>query len=767
MSTALSISTTDGDAILPSDDLTDSLPDEVLASVIDELANRLADIPVDVAAEDRADEALLDDNEPMVYDDEPVPVPATANVVPLAETQAELDAKAKATIRETLRDSFFSDPYIISTAEDLAISDDDLMKWEDRRNSKDQSVHKLLVFTLRAVYFKDWRRRHEVSIGTGFTPHRAAHEYRTDPSSDSSKDGSEDKESTQSRIGHIITRYDCHRRGSPRVFKNRQPGGKSGKTRVRKEKLPCNCPSYFNAIFQPGFHLSNGKVADIYRIEYRLDHNHQLGKDGSVGTLQKSKAMRDRIKSMLMRGMSISTIMTQLTMDHAKFTRLMDCGSNSYGSRFARDDFVTYDDVYNIYYTMTAKQMRKDENPVISARLWMEELDSRGYFTYYDKEQKTNLFTIVVKNRDTGFGVPVAFFLTRLSRWQVLAGWLNALKAKMDELCVDEFVPTAVITDQGQTEINAIQAVRGQLRSILYARTVSDAEALIAAFRASWQEIAPRFMKYIEEFYFQSDSDRRRWMFCHREGVSYAWINTNNYIESWHNALKMHFFKDKSERRIDVVIYILVHRALPHYEQRCIRHQVQVGRMVPTVKGALIAKNAALDHMDLKRTQDQEASFLIPTADPGCFLVESFQGPPTRYEVRVDWKKGLVGHVVSCTCPFFVKMSNCCKHIALATIELPHTEFSHAGHWELQDPSSLEDQPVEDNTPAVVEIAPTMLFTHYMESLNNVLTTMDRERTITNHEEVLSAMAKAVALCQMHVPISAEYSPNRKRQRQR
>ncbi|KAI1281493.1 hypothetical protein EDD11_001385, partial [Mortierella claussenii] len=62
-------------------------------------------------------------------------------------------------------------------------------------------------------------------------------------------------------------------------------------------------------------------------------------------------------------------------------------------------------------------------------------------------------------NRDTGFGIPVAFFLTKIAQWQVLEGWLHALKAKMDELCVEKFEPTAVITDQGQTEINAIQAV--------------------------------------------------------------------------------------------------------------------------------------------------------------------------------------------------------------------------------------------------------------------------------------------------------------------
>ena len=71
----------------------------------------------------------------------------------------------------------------------------------------------------------------------------------------------------------------------------------------------------------------------------------------------------------------------------------------------------------------------------------------------------TYLFSIVVKNKDTGFGIPVAFFLTKIARSEVIEKWLRALKAKMDELCTTEFVPTAVITDQGQTEINAIRAI--------------------------------------------------------------------------------------------------------------------------------------------------------------------------------------------------------------------------------------------------------------------------------------------------------------------
>ena len=309
--------------------------------------------------------------------------------------------------------------------------------------------------------------------------------------------------------------------------------------------------------------------------------------------------------------------------------------------------------------------------------------------------------------------------------------------------------------------------MRAQLRSILYASRVDDAEALITTFRDTWQVNAPQFVQFMNKNYFDSVADKRRWMYCHREGISFAWINTNNYIESWHNTLKKHFFKDKSLKRLDHVIHTLVHGAIPHYEQRCIRHQLQVGPMASTVRDALVAQDIAQNHMDLKRAQNPNASFLIPTNDPATFKVESFQDPLTLYDIEVDWKKGLSGHVINCNCPLFLKMGKCCKHIAVAIIELPYTEFSHAGHWEPRDSDEI---PADLNAPATdAEREPVSILQlkHYLHAFSSLLNTLDASRPVTNHEELLSALAKGLALCEEHVPILPEHSLNRKRQRQR
>ncbi|OAQ23514.1 hypothetical protein K457DRAFT_83390, partial [Linnemannia elongata AG-77] len=60
-------------------------------------------------------------------------------------------------------------------------------------------------------------------------------------------------------------------------------------------------------------------------------------------------------------------------------------------------------------------------------------------------------------------------------------------------------------------------------------------------------------------------------MLCYHQHISYASIDTNNYIESWHNTLKRHFLRDKQHRRMDAVIYALAILAVPYFQQKCIR----------------------------------------------------------------------------------------------------------------------------------------------------------------------------------------------------
>jgi hypothetical protein len=86
---------------------------------------------------------------------------------------------------------------------------------------------------------------------------------------------------------------------------------------------------------------------------------------------------------MVQSGIAISVIMCKLTIEHATLTHLLQSGGKE---RLSKDNFITYNDVYNIYYALREKELRKDNHDRVSAALWMQDLEARGFFTYYDEK---------------------------------------------------------------------------------------------------------------------------------------------------------------------------------------------------------------------------------------------------------------------------------------------------------------------------------------------------------------------------------------------
>jgi ferredoxin len=50
-------------------------------------------------------------------------------------------------------------------------------------------------------------------------------------------------------------------------------------------------------------------------------------------------------------------------------------------TQLSRDEFITYDDIYNIAYAIGNRKTRKDMTS------WKDDLKSQGYFTYYDEDK--------------------------------------------------------------------------------------------------------------------------------------------------------------------------------------------------------------------------------------------------------------------------------------------------------------------------------------------------------------------------------------------
>lgn len=249
-----------------------------------------------------------------------------------------------------------------------------------------------------------------------------------------------------------------------------------------------------------------------------------------------------------------------------------------------------------------------------------------------------------------------------------------------------------------------------------------------------------------------------RWMICYRQDVSYANIDTNNYIESWHNTLKKHFFKDSRMQRPDRVIHSLAKVALPHYQRKCMLQTLGVGRMTPAQKKARDSQYRAMDQLK----KGAIAGMVLGTPSPNTLAVRSFSNDNHFYNIELDFSKRELGHFTSCTCPDFFQSRMVCKHISLAMMIIPFVEFESRGTWE---GASVPLEPIAD-VAADLElepIPPTDMFEIYAEKLSSLIRMKDPsvlipepQKAILNHH-----LGEAYKILK-----SIVVNPNEKRQRQ-
>jgi hypothetical protein len=276
----------------------------------------------------------------------------------------------------------------------------------------------------------------------------------------------------------------------------------------------------------------------------------------------------------------------------------------------------------------------------------------------------------------------------------------------------------------------------------LYEEGVVEAERKIDRFFTAWSNI-PLWQQYLAQVYFEqginggnlNDTDaeengngngqgdnvdankkkgrtfkKKNWMVCFRQDVFYNRIDTNNLIESWHATLKMYFFKDKHQRRVDKVIYVLTHEALPFYQQKTVQSRLNVGKSSTAHKQMSTAIWKARSHLLQVGRKPQS---LINPISRTVLSVESFSQANTRYEVTLDFSKKDLGEINYCSCPFFQSRRQCCKHIGLVKLAIPSLTFERKLEWEaaewipvIEAPEPLEPAPVALQLEPVPEIMP-------------------------------------------------------------
>jgi len=185
------------------------------------------------------------------------------------------------------------------------------------------------------------------------------------------------KKKHPNKKGLITWTYLCQCHGSKQDRKDRKPGGKSGKIRdVQQDTIKSLCPARILATEQ-----SEGIKEKSLSIKLYYHHNHELASLENIGTAQKSERIKATIKSLLLQGSSIRNVMERLTIDYDRFMAIV----RGNGQRLSRDDFVTYEDVYNIWHKINTATMRKDTDATLSAIKWLEEIEGKGGFTFYNR----------------------------------------------------------------------------------------------------------------------------------------------------------------------------------------------------------------------------------------------------------------------------------------------------------------------------------------------------------------------------------------------
>ncbi|KAF9273358.1 hypothetical protein BGZ74_004819, partial [Mortierella antarctica] len=191
---------------------------------------------------------------------------------------------------------------------------------------------------------------------------------------------------------------------------------------------------------------------------------------------------------------------------------------------------------------------------------------------------KHELFTIVVQDPVQMTGVPVAFLLMNDHSHHSISEWLKHIKPTVG-------TPKFITTDDAKVEHKAIQkafghevtihlclwhiikamahgcaqhvthidnqphkevkeAVVKDLCAIVYEPDKQCAQQRCLDFEQKWgNHNDGELWAYLKSNYFHNDSCKQKWMKCFHVDLFYGAMDTNNYVESWHNHLKSHFLQ--------------------------------------------------------------------------------------------------------------------------------------------------------------------------------------------------------------------------------
>lgn len=308
--------------------------------------------------------------------------------------------------------------------------------------------------------------------------------------------------------------------------------------------------------------------------------------------------------------------------------------------------------------------------------------------THGTNRSKHELYTIIIRDPFSLSAVPVAFLLTNDSSSIPLTYWFKHIKETIG-------APDFITTDDAQAEYTAIRNAFGEsvtvhlclwhimkawsnklrmairstpqqtakdlrqeaineLREILYNPYLNKAEEKIAEFRNKWSDHNDgKVVDYLDKRYF-TESRKQRWMKAYRVGKFYAGMDTNNYVESWHNHLKSQFLKGHTNCRGDRLIFILSNDVDEFYQMVAMQNLVRRGRHT---RGE-VSDFKQLEFIDGK-TLEELRSFVVDIEGvQNVYCVRSFSASGGFYFVSADGNT-----ITGCNCQYFLYTRRPCRHM--------------------------------------------------------------------------------------------------------
>lgn len=309
------------------------------------------------------------------------------------------------------------------------------------------------------------------------------------------------------------------------------------------------------------------------------------------------------------------------------------------------------------------------------------------------KIDKGILYTIVIRHPLTGTGCPVAFFFTKdhsmlpvrdfLYFLRFTVGFNTLKKITIDmssaELnAINTVYPGVVVQwclfhvgrawmskireliKLGSSSLNAQahKSVITVLKKLMWEKNKPAFINMLRSFIFDYQ-MYPEFMEYFKKKYLDNDAFTR-WSSAFQPQI-FTNMETNNYVESWHNQLKTTYLNRKRNRRVDRLVYILVNDVLPDYIQNINRMYLNIGRMSPEERRRRVREMSAENVNEaILATRIFEASDLGDDRQKSGYRVTSFEDENIYYEIVVEQEQ-----MKSCDCDDFSFNRIVCKHMYL------------------------------------------------------------------------------------------------------